>query len=98
MYCKNLVIKIDFSLHFLITVDNDGYSANPFKCRGDYCRVRMQSSGPLSIDTALAHHSEIFFTDVELRKLKHDGNYDLLMDFSDRDGPDLDMISMKSIR
>jgi hypothetical protein len=58
----------------------------------------MQSSGPLSLDIALTHHSEIFFTDIEIKKLKYDGNYDLMMDFSDRDGPDLDMISMKSIR
>ena len=58
-------------------------AANPFRCRGDYCQVRMRTEGVLqSESSSLSGHikdkNEIFFTETEFIKLKSsDKNFDM---------------------
>jgi hypothetical protein len=78
-------------------VDDDKFP-NPFKCKGDYCRVHMQSIGALSSDPSMGIHSSAqFFSEREVSTLKKDRHFNQMMDLSSS-GAALAMMSNKSIR
>ena len=76
------------------------YSANPFKCKGDYCRVRLQTAGALYTEaSAEIHTTDSFFSANELSELRKDPSCRGIMDLaSGSEGPSMELISNQSIR
>jgi pimeloyl-ACP methyl ester carboxylesterase/CheY-like chemotaxis protein len=70
---------------------------DPFKCKGDYCKVRLQPLGALYTDPGWRSHSyEKFFTDKEIAFLRKNKDFNKMMEFG-ADGPALAVINQKNI-
>jgi pimeloyl-ACP methyl ester carboxylesterase/CheY-like chemotaxis protein/uncharacterized membrane protein YgcG len=70
---------------------------DPFKCKGDYCRVRLEGIGALHTPSRdKIQVPERFFTEKEIRVLRKNKNFSHMMEFG-ADGPALAVIAFKSI-
>jgi pimeloyl-ACP methyl ester carboxylesterase/CheY-like chemotaxis protein len=75
---------------------------DPFKCRGDYCRARIMSTGPLMFRAGTGAHTlsggnpEKLFTEAEIEVLRKDKKFAQMMEYNSA-GPALAAIGMKSI-
>ena len=68
-----------------------------FKCKGDYCEIRLKYIGNLSIEPeANSHLPERYFTFKEIEILRKDSRFNKMMEYG-ANGPAFAMISMKSI-
>jgi pimeloyl-ACP methyl ester carboxylesterase/CheY-like chemotaxis protein len=68
---------------------------DPFKCKGDYCRARVMSTGPL-MHRAGSDITEKLFSEAEIETLRKDKRFAQMMEFNAA-GPALAAIGMKSI-
>ena len=70
---------------------------DPFKCKGDYCRVHLEGVGVLHTPSRdKVQVAKRFFTEKEIAVLRKDKKFAHMMEFG-ADGPALAVISMKSI-
>lgn len=98
---KRFVNREFQSSHTVVPTSNPaagkGKFPDPFRCHGDYCRIRLQTVGPLYSDSSSSmHFAEKLFTKKEIDILKKDKRFGQMMEFG-ADGPGLAAISMKSI-
>ena len=76
---------------------NKNQFPDAFKCKGEYCHIKLVAGGELQQSAkADAHTIEKCFTQKELDTLKKHKSFAQMMDFS-ADGPGLAVISNKSI-
>ena len=77
-----------------------GFSANPFSCKGDYCKIVLQTTLSLHTDPSLKVHTvESFFSGDELSLLKKKNSSTSMLDPTGGPaGSSTDLVSMSSIR
>ena len=97
---RRLLAEMNTQKHIVETSEqifNQNKFPDPFKCKGDFCNLKVHLVGPLSIDNTAAHHIETkLFSEKEISALRKDKRYANMMEFG-ADGPALAAISMKSI-
>jgi hypothetical protein len=91
----------DQQAHAIEPLENNKYHESkfpdPFKCKGDFCRFRIQQVGPLHSESEVKQHSaEKLFTTKELETLRKNKQFNQMMDFT-ANGPALAAISNRSI-
>lgn len=74
------------------------FSTDPFKCKGDYCDVVLKQVGSLSSDNGReVHIYDKFFTKREIEVLRRDKRFSQMMVYGAVNGPALAAIANSSI-